>query len=206
MLFGRLSLKIQISGKISVTEEDGTVYSAGSFESLMSKVRMHRLDESGDLSPGWQHRLGTKVVEENPVATTHCSVPEGEANYRVKVSAGDIGNFIFSMKRWMMTGGVVVPSDEAERRASICAVCPHNIEAVGCSTCMGILPKVMGLIKNRKTTHHEELESCSRCSCALKAKVWLPMDVVSGGQVLTLPEKCWLKGSVTEISVSSPQL
>ena len=117
-------------------------------------------------------------------------------------SAGDKGNFIFSMKKWMMTGGAVVSDDEAERRASICAVCPHNSEAVGCSKCQQILPKVMSLIGGRTTSYHDQLESCDRCACSLKAKVWLPMKVVAGGKVLTLPKKCWMSGEVTEISPS----
>ena len=206
MLFGRLNLKIQVAGKITTIEEDGVSISAGSFESLMSKVNHHRLEEGGDLSPGWQHRLGTKVVEDNPKATAHCSVPESSANYRVKMSGGDIANFIFSMKRWAMTGGAVVDDDEAERRASICSVCPHNSElTIGCSSCMQILPKIMGMIKGRTTSYHDQLESCDRCSCALKAKVWLPMNVLSGGRALTLPKECFMKGHVTEISISSPQ-
>ncbi len=169
-------------------------------ESLMSKVQGHRQSVGGDLSPGWQHRLGTKVVEQNPKATAHCSVDESRANYRVKVSAGDIGNFIFSMKKWAMTGGVCVEAEEAERRANICSSCPHNSKAVGCSSCMQILPKVMGMVGNKTTTHDDVLESCDRCSCSLRAKVWLPMEVVAGGKVLTLPSSCWMKGEVDEIT------
>lgn len=193
-------MKIQVSGKIVITEDDGKVFQAGSFDTLMSKIKNHRHNVGGDLSPGWQHRLGTKVVEENPIATAHCSVNEARANYRVQVSAGDIGNFIFSMKKWAMTGGACVDTEEAERRADICSSCPHNSKAVGCSFCMQILPKVMGMVGNRTTSHDDVLESCDRCSCSLRAKVWLPMDVVAGGKVLTLPRYCWMHGHVDEIT------
>lgn len=198
MLFGRLNKTIQTTGKLTIREGDDII-EAGTFDSMLSNVKAYRFRNGGDLAPGWEHRLGTLVVEQNPIATVGCSVEPEFANYRYKITGGDVMNFLGTMTNFLKDGGKFVDVDEAERRASICASCPHNGSMAACSTCLDVGRRVATLIKGQQTSHHDDLKTCNRCGCMLKAKVWFPLKSLRNSKSLPLPDECWQKGHVDEL-------
>ncbi len=198
MLFGRLNKSIQNSGKLTISEGD-SVIEAGTFDAMLSKVRSYRYDNGGDLAPGWENRLGTLVVEQNPIATKHCSVEPKYANYRYKITGGNVMNFLRTMTDFLSNGGSFVDSTEADRRSAICASCPHNNEAKGCSVCLSIARRVSTLIKGKTSSHDADLKNCDRCGCELKAKIWFPLESLKNSKSLPLSDECWQKGHVEEL-------
>jgi len=84
----------------------------------------------------------------------------------------------------------LVPQEEAERRAKICAACPHQIPTSGCWGCKGIagmLPKIAGA---RTTSYDPQLKACGVCGCYSAIAVHLPVET-QGGEDLKFPEFCW---------------
>lgn len=98
--------------------------------------------------------------------------------------------------------GPVEPS-VAEQRASVCATCEFNQPMTGLNALSQEagedLSKILGTLRSRKltTSKDEQLNGCALCACPLKAKVWVPMDLVlkhTRAQVMEkLPAHCWIK-------------
>jgi hypothetical protein len=94
---------------------------------------------------------------------------------------------------------VCVPQAEAERRAAICSQCPYNIRIGNCWGC-GELGKIFRSIQGGLSTSQDsKLESCERCGCALRTKVWINDDALSkvereqGVRASRFPSWCWRK-------------
>jgi hypothetical protein len=97
---------------------------------------------------------------------------------------------------WMLAGLPFVGQEQADQRSRVCASCTYNEDPKGCAPCqLGSLHTLIEqLIGDRKSAEHGKLMACSRCSCALKVKVWSPLEFLTKSEpVLPLPEWCWLK-------------
>jgi hypothetical protein len=91
----------------------------------------------------------------------------------------------------------LVDQEEAERRAKICAACPHQIPTSGCWGCKGIagmLPQIAGA---KTTSYDQQLKACGVCGCYNAVSVHLPVDV-QGNDGLEFPSHCW-KATPTQI-------
>ena len=78
-----------------------------------------------------------------------------------------------------------VPQELAEKRASVCAVCPKNIQGKHLSEYF--TAPAAAMIKERlermkqldlHTSHDEKLQTCDACLCQMRLKVWFPMALV----------------------------
>lgn len=90
--------------------------------------------------------------------------------------------------------GNLVPQEEADRRAKICANCPLNLHGI-CTSCMGneFQDIFRWLIaRGRRTPYDSVLDTCSVCGCLLKAKVHIPIEELSKLKKHTYPKNCWL--------------
>lgn len=92
-----------------------------------------------------------------------------------------------------------VQQGEADRRASICIKCPHNVfpdKGPFLKWSDDIAKEAVG---DRRSVHHDELGNCEICTCPLRAKVWtgdpidLPADQLAQMRsVRTMDGKaCW---------------
>jgi hypothetical protein len=84
----------------------------------------------------------------------------------------------------------LVSQEEAERRAKICAACPHQIATSGCWGCKGIAGMLPHIAGARKTSYDPQLKACGICGCYNAVSVHLPVDV-QGGEGLNFPDFCW---------------
>lgn len=96
----------------------------------------------------------------------------------------------------MPQGGYkLVNSDEAERRASICAQCPRNKNwKVSCSSCNSSLVQVLQQIKSLRATKLDvRLFACEVTGRDNGVEVHLPNDIVAATQeeIPLLPPGCW---------------
>lgn len=83
-----------------------------------------------------------------------------------------------------------VTQDEADRRAKICAACPHQISTSGCWGCKGIAGMLPMLAGARKTQYDGQLKACGICGCYNSVSVHMPLDFQSDSQ-LNFPDHCW---------------
>lgn len=101
-----------------------------------------------------------------------------------------------------------IPEEEANRRANICAACPYNSQHSFCGTCSGLGSLIFKIIEGRKLKQEGKMHSCQVCGCSLKAKVWVPDQVLrqtdavkaTGGDY---PPWCWVNGAFNQTSEPS---
>ncbi len=86
----------------------------------------------------------------------------------------------------------LVDQEEAERRAKICAACPHQISTSGCWGCKGIAGMLPAIAGARKTSYDGQLKACGVCGCFNSVSVHLPLDVQQDAH-LSFPDYCWKK-------------
>lgn len=92
---------------------------------------------------------------------------------------------------------VFVDQDEGNRRAMICAKCPHNVIPAGKGWLQNWTDgQMLKSVEGRKTEGHDKLGVCEVCSCELRAAVWWTPDIIAATTrdakfVRNLPAHCW---------------
>lgn len=106
---------------------------------------------------------------------------------------------------WMLHGAKIIEQKEADERSKICAHCHFNSGISGCSNCsMGRVRELVAkIVGNKVTVGDGRIQACKICGCALKAKVWIPLDILqkhmSAEQNDQFPEWCWCKKTQTQL-------
>lgn len=121
------------------------------------------------------------------------------------VAGGNIENAaqgIGAIKDWLGDGLRPVPQELANKRASICAPCPLNIDGNFWQRMEGVAAqavKVLVQTKNKmklSTPHDEQLKSCGACDCWNATKVWVPLPHILAHTkpetMAKLDEACWI--------------
>jgi len=92
---------------------------------------------------------------------------------------------------------VFVDQAEGDRRAGICARCPHNVIPAGKGWLQNWTDgQMLKSVEGRKTVNHEKLGVCEVCSCELRAAVWWTPDIIAATTrdakfARKLPGHCW---------------
>jgi hypothetical protein len=120
-------------------------------------------------------------------------------------AANFVSNAVVGIKVWMdlFGEGKVVEKSLAEERAAVCYACPLNertnlaqkFTAAAVKEIMGIFQMLNDL--NLETSKDSQLNVCSACSCALKAKVWAPFKIIKKHITQdawnALHPSCWMR-------------
>lgn len=161
----------------SPRRDDAAMVWGGDLGDLVAKVAEYRI--INDLP------LGTDVraeVEDWLCRSTNAECvpirPRGFAS-NLLARGEDLARFVNAMTAWWKTDEVV-PQEEAERRAELCAGCRFNVELldVTCAGCYGLAGRIAGIIGNVKTRMENNLKYCGCCSCALHVVVYAPLDIL----------------------------
>lgn len=92
----------------------------------------------------------------------------------------------------------IVSKEKAEKRASVCVKCPHNV-FYGEDKDIPKFQKwtdniALECVEGLKVSCHERLGMCEICSCVLKAKVWSGEKIVNDKEVYdSFPDNCFQK-------------
>lgn len=92
---------------------------------------------------------------------------------------------------------VFVDQPEGNRRAAICAKCPHNVIPAGKGWLQNWTDgQMLKSVEGRQTESHERLGVCDLCSCELRAAVWWQPDIIAATTrgakfARNLPDHCW---------------
>jgi len=175
-----------------IQPETGFEFTASTLREVVKRVTAHR--EANGLAIGDPSAdIQDFVCAQLPLGSEDCiHVIEGDYAVKTKFTMDDVKRFIQAAVAALGSRGLV-DQPEAERRAAICASCPLNTNVKGCWRCRGLAEWLFKLIGARTTAHGSRLNQCGVCGCAIKAKIWLPLDVaqqVSEGY--TFPSWCWL--------------
>ena len=92
----------------------------------------------------------------------------------------------------------VVSTQEADRRAEICARCPKAGVLVGCGMCRETVRAVAGAPRKEYDFGEDEIGKkkvgCSACGCFLEVKVWMPEKYLKEEvDKHDWWEECWMK-------------
>jgi hypothetical protein len=110
---------------------------------------------------------------------------------RQTLGFANIVRWVKAMYQFAINGKFeLVSEEEAERRAKICAACPHQISTSGCWGCKGIAGMLPSIAGARKTIYDAQLKACGICGCYNAVSVHLPVEV-QGGETLEFPDFCW---------------
>ncbi len=147
------------------------------FGQLLGRVRIHYTNMNhpdADLAVVVEAAICASLSHEDQVACCDTGVRN-----RTSVSFGEIVAFTTWLATWLTTGAKLVPQEEANRRASICATCPYNVSVSGCAVCrtsIGILRNK--LMKVDPTTSNDSLKACGVCGCDLKTITHVPIETL----------------------------
>lgn len=113
---------------------------------------------------------------------------------QVKTMADGVKNLTL----WIGAGGDVVSQDDAQTRANICLMCPHNKPgAVGTREVAEATIKFLEFKNQLKLTVKGELglQSCDGCGCVIPLMIWEPQDRIqqqmTGEELAVTPSFCW---------------
>jgi hypothetical protein len=177
-----------------------------SHRDLVRAVEAYMVANHIPLVEGWRALLDDEICRQNKIESSHCGQPVRPPTLPAdrKLTITDILNFLRTIREWSAKGFEFVSSEEAARRAAICAGCPKNVEVHGCSGCSGVVSHVRDLLNRRvnfrgrqshETPFDEQLKNCEVCGCVLEVKVHLPLGIATyakppGGR--EYPEHCWM--------------
>ena len=181
-------------GWIFKVEATGVTISAGSINKLKQHVTAHMNANRVEIPRGFEeviedtacHNLGDGMgrwcAERKPEV-----IPPGQSRWR----AADVLRFLKTVTQWgLVKGFKFVPTEEAERRAAICATCPMNTLVQGCMGCGGVGTLVKMIRGSVRTSQDDKLHTCEVCGCFLQVKVLVPAGVVDNSG-LEYPSWCW---------------
>lgn len=106
-----------------------------------------------------------------------------------------------SLVDWSISGEVV-PQEQAEARAIVCAACKENrtgeLQDIFTAPAFALIKKELEIRNERKlkTEQDEKINFCDACGCPLKLKVHCPTEVISKYMTAEmkkdLDKSCWI--------------
>jgi len=134
----------------------------------------------------WKAVIDHEICEQNPqMESREIGVPERVLTFQ------DVERFASSVKKWLEKGAQFVSSEEAERRAAICAKCQFNKPLRMCFGCTKTLTWVAERAGWPQTSRDSELQGCVICGCVLKLKCQLPLEAIDNAGIENWPSHCW---------------
>ena len=176
--------------------ETGARLSAGSWIDLVAAVKKHRLANNLPVGTDFEGEIEDQICQRMPAGICDRAGQPGRSgslNFDAVISGTK------TLATWLAGGRKRVDADELKRRVSICSSCYLNQPIDGCTSCSQRLldETVKFVVGQTEFEGSGFLNSCVACSCLLKAKVQLPLDLLqrntSNEVNERLPDHCWLK-------------
>ncbi len=197
-----MTLKLQITGTgppggwYYKDPETGREFRPVAWNDMLPEIQAHRRANNLPISTALREQVEEQVCKHVP--------PEWCGNAQVQ---GRVEPLTFQqvlsgtavLIDWMKSGANIVSQNEADERSRTCAHCHYNSGISGCSNCsMGKVRELVGRIVGPRTTQGDSMiQACKICGCSLKAKVWIPLDILqrhmTAEQNSAFPEWCWCK-------------
>lgn len=117
----------------------------------------------------------------------------------VNLSLAQVMQGTATLLDWFSQGREKVSQEIADQRSQTCASCYANKDPDGCGACAGqglreLADKIVG---GKSTRYDSYLKACAICGCSVRAKLWLPIELIRkhtlDEQRDRFPEHCWVK-------------
>lgn len=104
---------------------------------------------------------------------------------------------IQTLRDWLGDGAQTVSHDHAQLRASRCLQCPKHSETAYIKEAIAGEIKRQVELKNHlelRVFGEKRLHVCEACGCAMKLKVWLPLERIlpDEDEKAKLDPQCWI--------------
>jgi hypothetical protein len=175
-----------------VQAESGYAMEANTLYDLAGKVAAHRRNMEYPMGTDIAKEIEEWICDRIPFKdqaewcdTTSLTPP------RTRVHWTMVQSFLQTAGAWLLADRQLVPQEEAERRAAICADCPFNVGMSGCAVCYATLNGLRGSMMHRSTSQDDKLQACGICGCDNKTQAHIPLNVLAKGVPHTYPNFCW---------------
>jgi hypothetical protein len=174
------------------------------FPALVKKVSQHRTNQNYLMVGEGFNTLGDEIEAQicarmSPIdQVANC---DSALRPVTQIHWTQVITFLQTLVAWFKTGFALVPQEEAERRAAICAKCPYNVGLSGCGGCKTAVSVMRASLLKASTSQDAGLQACGVCGCDNPTQVHVPLDVLRAGKAdLPYPASwCWkAKGGVNE--------
>jgi hypothetical protein len=158
---------------------------------LLDLVHERLMATGGFVGDGWEAMAIDRICQHGNVPCEDRDKPKPRER-----TLADLIQFGNVAKRYIDTGGELVPQEEAERRATICLQCPMHKPISGfCLTCKAadIVSWLWRAKQDRATSVDGSLMACGVCGCDLKLSVHIPLEVQRDDRFTPqdFPGSCW---------------
>jgi hypothetical protein len=169
--------------------ETKTVIFAFGFDELVSTVQKHY--KANDIAEPSEL---VRNIHEFLCARLPQFCEEADPQREHKINLWHLAQRFFTAAISAATTGLV-SQEEAERRAAICAVCPHNGGSAlnlcaGCHTAKFVREAAEAL-STKHTSLDDRLFTCQLCECSGKLKVWIDKSAMEERDI-KWPSNCWM--------------
>lgn len=177
--------------------ETGAYIVGGTEGQLVENVKKHYVANNITVPFGVRELIEEQICKDVP----HYCITEGPELKATKQQHRWVHEIVSGTKTlwsWLVTGGgASVELEEAERRADVCVGCVENQEPQGCTSCArAAMLQQIARIAPGTTSKDDSLKACRACGCSLKAKVWVPSEILQKNMPTAikndLPEHCWV--------------
>jgi hypothetical protein len=145
------------------------------FEVLVKNCMEWRLANGLPVGIGFEYEVERTCCEQYP---DECQ-PKDVSKRPRTLTYHDVLTGTATMFSFMAAGRPLENAATAEARASICAVCPNNVQfSTPCGGICGTLKKmVQSIVGSAGTSKDHQLKSCYICGCYIQSAVWLPLEL-----------------------------
>lgn len=179
-MIGRLKTKSAVPYGNTFTlnlPELGMKGSGTTFEMLMANLREFRRVNAIPIGLGFEDEVEQQICNRYPAECIN--VDPRIPNLQERLGYQDIVHGTEAFARLKLSGKPLVDQEEANRRASTCAVCPMNSDFLKpCGWLCGELKALADSVLHGRTTPYDDrLRSCRICRCFNGIAVHFPVDV-----------------------------
>ena len=187
-----------VPGGFRFTVEGGTTFNSHSLADLGARVRSY-LRGNGKTIPA---DLDAQIEEVQCQSAPHScyDADRGAQVSRPTIDFRPVVSFLnmaqAAAKKLSKGQTPFVDQEQSNGRAEVCARCPLNMSITGCSACnvASSLADAMSWMGAMSTEFDSQLQGCSACGCALKAKVHMRKELMMGqGDISAYHKDCWLR-------------
>lgn len=172
------SLKPQI---IEV-EFEGKIHKGRNLKAIFSSVHDEYIRQARIAPPGWEEDVWVALREKYPRYILKRVRKDSRA-----ISVASVTAFV----NYLISRGFskkLVSTQEAQRRADICAQCPAKTHIVGCKICKNALKMTV-----KPPVKIQAPEGCSVCNCYIPLKIWIPKEHLQDSKdQFDFPDNCWI--------------
>lgn len=173
-------------------ERDGSIIRASGWKQLERKVREYRERNRFEVGDPWQEIMA-QVCARVP---GHCRNSEPPKKTRTGTGL-TFNQRVLAWAAWALGRKRVndwseVSSEEANRRAAICATCPKQKSLnLACTACVATLTRARRILRNERESEHQNLFPCAVLGEDCVSTVHANLSPSSNPD---LPAHCWRRG------------